>query len=228
MAFTGEIQDGEHLALDFLNTACGERLGSYGDLVGFLERSRAVNAMEAALLDAAASVEGAQEAFRRALALRDVLGTIVTARVSRRPLAPADLEHVNWALASLPHAVLVESHGGYALRHAPLDGEPAGVMIPLVEAVADLLVQGRWERVRACRGDRCSCWFTDTSRNGARVWCSMKACGNRAKASTYYRRGRPTTADDAAAPRGARIAGSVTRPHSRARQPEQSAGKPKS
>lgn len=43
-------------------------------------------------------------------------------------------------------------------------------------------------RVRMCGGERCYLLFLDTSRPGARRWCSMDRCGNRHKLRT--RRGR--------------------------------------
>jgi predicted RNA-binding Zn ribbon-like protein len=34
----------------------------------------------------------------------------------------------------------------------------------------------------------CGWLFVDESRNGSRRWCSMKDCGNRAKARRHYRK----------------------------------------
>lgn len=44
------------------------------------------------------------------------------------------------------------------------------------------------DRIRRCAHDTCILHFFDTSRNGTRRWCSMAACGNRAKASRHYAR----------------------------------------
>ncbi|MFD5632377.1 MULTISPECIES: CGNR zinc finger domain-containing protein [unclassified Streptomyces] len=44
------------------------------------------------------------------------------------------------------------------------------------------------DRIRACAHESCVLHFFDTSRNGTRRWCSMSACGNRAKASRHYAR----------------------------------------
>ncbi|MFG3494151.1 CGNR zinc finger domain-containing protein [Streptomyces sp. NPDC047928] len=44
------------------------------------------------------------------------------------------------------------------------------------------------DRIRACAHEACVLHFFDTSRNGTRRWCSMAACGNRAKASRHYAR----------------------------------------
>jgi predicted RNA-binding Zn ribbon-like protein len=42
-------------------------------------------------------------------------------------------------------------------------------------------------RVRMCEApDGCGWLFYDETRNGTRRWCSMKDCGNRAKARRHY------------------------------------------
>ena len=46
------------------------------------------------------------------------------------------------------------------------------------------------DRIRACAHESCILHFYDTSRNGTRRWCSMAACGNRAKASRHYARSK--------------------------------------
>ncbi|MEU0048564.1 CGNR zinc finger domain-containing protein [Streptomyces sp. NPDC006184] len=53
----------------------------------------------------------------------------------------------------------------------------------------DLLTRAP-ERIRTCSGTGCVLYFFDTSRNGTRRWCSMAACGNRAKASRHYARSK--------------------------------------
>ncbi|MGW0751075.1 CGNR zinc finger domain-containing protein [Streptomyces sp. NPDC002587] len=52
------------------------------------------------------------------------------------------------------------------------------------------LLTGAPERIRKCASASCVLHFHDTSRNGTRRWCSMAACGNRAKASRHYARTR--------------------------------------
>ncbi|MFI1568001.1 CGNR zinc finger domain-containing protein [Streptomyces sp. NPDC020490] len=46
------------------------------------------------------------------------------------------------------------------------------------------------DRIRSCAHESCVLHFFDTSRNGTRRWCSMAACGNRAKASRHYARSK--------------------------------------
>jgi predicted RNA-binding Zn ribbon-like protein len=50
------------------------------------------------------------------------------------------------------------------------------------------MVEGRWNRLKACSDDTCQWAFYDASRNRSAHWCSMEVCGNRAKARAYRRR----------------------------------------
>ncbi|MFD4247233.1 CGNR zinc finger domain-containing protein [Streptomyces sp. NPDC058525] len=52
------------------------------------------------------------------------------------------------------------------------------------------LLESAPDRIRKCASESCVLHFHDVSRNGTRRWCSMAACGNRAKASRHYARTR--------------------------------------
>ncbi|MCI0410524.1 MAG: CGNR zinc finger domain-containing protein, partial [Acidobacteria bacterium] len=54
----------------------------------------------------------------------------------------------------------------------------------------DLLSEGDLTLVRKCENPACILYFHDTTKNHARRWCSMRACGNRAKVAAHYRRRR--------------------------------------
>jgi predicted RNA-binding Zn ribbon-like protein len=56
----------------------------------------------------------------------------------------------------------------------------------VVRSAADLLVSGQFARIRHC--GECGWIFYDNSRNHLRRWCTMKICGNRAKARRHYQR----------------------------------------
>jgi predicted RNA-binding Zn ribbon-like protein len=45
-------------------------------------------------------------------------------------------------------------------------------------------------RLRHCLNDQCGWLFMDDSKNGSRRWCSMRSCGNRAKAQRHYLRSK--------------------------------------
>ena len=59
---------------------------------------------------------------------------------------------------------------------------------PILESAATLLTSDDLGRIRECDADDCNWLFLDRSRGGNRRWCSMKSCGNRAKARRHYRR----------------------------------------
>jgi hypothetical protein len=49
-------------------------------------------------------------------------------------------------------------------------------------------LDGRWERLRICHDAGCSTVFFDRSKNKSGKWCSMTACGNRAKVRAFRAR----------------------------------------
>ncbi len=105
--------------------------------------------------------------------------------------------------------VEVETHPevlGEAARRARLeldfqaDGTPTlepraggvdGALGRIVAAVAAAYGDGSWNRLKACRADDCRWAFVDGARNRSRAWCSMRSCGNRAKARSYRARHAP-------------------------------------
>jgi len=63
---------------------------------------------------------------------------------------------------------------------------PADLFAPLADAIATLLTEADYSRIRKCA--KCVLHFYDTSKKGTRHWCSMRLCGNRNKVRAYYRR----------------------------------------
>jgi CGNR zinc finger/Putative stress-induced transcription regulator len=61
----------------------------------------------------------------------------------------------------------------------------------IAAAAAKVAIEERLGRVKICPADDCRWAFYDTSRNRSRQWCSMKVCGNRAKARTHRQRSAP-------------------------------------
>ena len=62
------------------------------------------------------------------------------------------------------------------------------LLAPVLWSAADLLVGRQLARVRQCANPACGWLFLDDSKSGNRRWCSMSACGNRAKAHRHYQR----------------------------------------
>ncbi len=57
-------------------------------------------------------------------------------------------------------------------------------------ALAHLLVDGEWERLRTCAAPGCARVFVDESRNRSRVYCDSRTCGNRMHVAAYRARRR--------------------------------------
>jgi predicted RNA-binding Zn ribbon-like protein len=69
-----------------------------------------------------------------------------------------------------------------------------GAIAALLAITARAMIDGSWQRLKACPGRHCGWAFYDHSRNQSGRWCSMKLCGERHKARAYYSRktARPT------------------------------------
>jgi predicted RNA-binding Zn ribbon-like protein len=63
-----------------------------------------------------------------------------------------------------------------------------GAIGALFAIIARAMIDGSWERLKACPGRHCGWAFYDSSRNQSARWCSMKVCGDREKSRAYYQR----------------------------------------
>ncbi|HKB01523.1 MAG TPA: CGNR zinc finger domain-containing protein [Gemmataceae bacterium] len=85
---------------------------------------------------------------------------------------------------------VVADGGRLAVRRARRWARPEELVQPLADAAADLVCRADFRLVRACEGAACTLVFLDRTRSHARRWCSMAACGNRAKAAAHRARAR--------------------------------------
>ncbi|WP_369169842.1 CGNR zinc finger domain-containing protein [Streptomyces sp. R28] len=135
------------------------------------------------------SLDTAQGRARFGLAEEDVPG----ARELRESLRVALLAHAGHP----PHRVAtplgeVLTAGPLLVTVDPADGS-AG-LAPAVEgpllsrvaaAIAQALVEGTWNRLKACEAVDCHWAYYDRSPAGRGRWCSMQVCGARAKMRRY-------------------------------------------
>lgn len=85
--------------------------------------------------------------------------------------------------------ICLRRHKSQILRKSILDlHKPADLWAPIIEATANLLCEPASGRLRKC--ESCVVHFFDTSKKGARRWCSMNICGNKVKVAAYQRRKR--------------------------------------
>lgn len=137
-----------------------------------------------------ASSPGASEAdLVTARALREAVfalaGTVGTAELD------ADTRDVLNRIAAVPSAVPLLSPGGRAVLHGPVEG----LLSFLAREAVHLFGGDQAAHVRQCQSPKCTIYFVDTSRSGDRRWCSMSACGNKAKVAEFRRRKREASAD---------------------------------
>ena len=65
---------------------------------------------------------------------------------------------------------------------------PEALLLPVGEAMAELVCAQDFSLVKACEGPACTLLFADHTRGHARRWCSMAICGNRAKQAAHRHR----------------------------------------
>lgn len=191
---------GGRLCLDFANTVGNylaephlDRLFDYGELVAWARHAGAIDDGEArALLRAAAKdARGAEAALAHALELRRaIFDTFYAIASERRPPQKA-IDTLNANLVQAPQSVVREGDA-WVLRCAA-DSDLDLPLRPIARSAAELLVANDLHaRIHVCGSGEFDCtWlFLDESKNGLRRWCTMKDCGNRAKARRHYERTR--------------------------------------
>lgn len=181
---------GGHPALDFCNTRAG-----WGDphpkeyltappVLGLWARASGLIRPEGAAPAGPGDPADDADVLGRALALRDALYACALRRGT-----PADWELVSAeAAAARAAGRLVPGDGEAPARWSPPPAaDPAQAALAAVAwATEDLLTSSLSAFVAACPGEGCGWVFADPRRR--RRWCSMAACGNRAKARRYAER----------------------------------------
>ena len=191
---------GGRLCLDFVNTRgshfdadAREYLDDYASLVGWLRLCDAgLDARQASRLLAAARAHPrrAGDVFAKSRELRALLYRIVAARANGKAPARADLETFDReAQSALAERTLTPGeHWRWTWRD---DGALELPLWLVLASSVDLLLDDDASRLRQCPApDGCGWLFYDTSKNATRRWCSMRMCGNGAKARRFQRRQR--------------------------------------
>jgi predicted RNA-binding Zn ribbon-like protein len=204
---------GDDLALDFLNSVAApwkreiEWLGSGTDLVAWLEQAHAVPANVAAHFRADTTFRALDAVASQARELREWFRAFVRDHAGR-PLDPEALKELaplnkllgrdesfrQITIASLAGATASadgDGHGALRWQHQRHWRSPESLLLPIAEAIGDLVCLKDFTLVRKCEGPTCTLWFHDVSKGHARRWCSMAVCGNRAKAAAHRARSRP-------------------------------------
>jgi predicted RNA-binding Zn ribbon-like protein len=186
----------DELCLAFANTRYyrgsdppTETLADLDALIAWCRSSLALSAGgEKALRRAWRDQTAGAKALHEAVALRETIYRIFFGTAEERAPPAADLDALNRALQAAPARIGVARAGsGFAWCVAPVKTPSIQALLaPVTWSAAHLLTSPRLPRVRHCANERCLWLFLDDSKSGTRRWCSMSACGNRAKAHRHY------------------------------------------
>ena len=184
------------LCLDFANTLAGrgsariESLRSFDDLVQWCLTARCLSQSEAPLLSLTSNDRSQfASVFADAIAVREAIYETFARLASGRDVEEEHLNCLNRALMEAPPRNLVARiDAGFSWRVEREQTTAASLLAPVVWSAGDLLTGKHLGRVRLCANHQCLWLFFDDSLRGARRWCSMQACGNRAKTQRHYLR----------------------------------------
>jgi predicted RNA-binding Zn ribbon-like protein len=197
----------DDLAVDFLNSIAApwgqdiEWLANGADLIDWLARSQAVASDEVRQIGGSLGSEDLHEAAVAARSLREWFRGFVS-RHAGRPLARGVLSELGPLNGLLKQDDAYRQIGCTEIAESTA-GDPAlrwqvrrrwskaeALLMPIAEAMGELVCQKDFSLVRRCEGSGCTLWFLDVSKGHARRWCSMAVCGNRAKVAAHRARTR--------------------------------------
>jgi len=189
---------GGRLCLDFANTADWhasdhpvESLTSYSELVQWSNHAGILTKKQGKRLlkEAIHCSKDASIVLKRAIDLREAIYRIFTAITHEKMPQKNDLAIFNTELSkAMARSEIIVDADKFGWNWTGSENELDQVLWPILHDAARLMTSKERFRVGKCMDDRCGWLFLDTSRNRSRRWCSMKDCGNRAKARRHYKR----------------------------------------
>ena len=119
--------------------------------------------------------------------LREAIYVLAGTRaVSKAEAARNTLNQIAAGVAAVPR---LQNNGT-----VHLEGSAHALLVTLARDAVQLFGSEGVTRLRQCQSPTCTLYFVDTSRRGDRRWCSMSACGNKAKVDEFRRRKRASDA----------------------------------
>jgi len=177
-------------SLDFVNTLRErwwrnvETLVTPADLAAWLRRAE--------LLAPDTDAPASPALLNAARELRAAIDAAVVAVIAGEPVPDGALKTIDgWLPAAVSPETLVPGPDGRPLLRPAEPADPLEHALGLVALDAARMLGGDGrERVRICASKTCSARFYDRSPAAARLWCSMRGCGNVAKARRHRERAR--------------------------------------
>ena len=193
--------DGGHPVLDFTNTVDWrgtarehDWLGDFSDLLAWCHRTGFVPdaLLETLGCHAELHPNQAASALKMARTLREAIFELLRASIEGRAPRIQAMElfnrHLRRAMSQITLNPGTAQGEAFSLELAPGANPLEGVLLRILRQAADLLTSFDPARLKICGNPGCGWLFLDTTRNASRRWCDMAACGNRAKARSFYRR----------------------------------------
>lgn len=174
---------GNNLGLDFANSIMFEL--STEDLLAWTIAAGLVEAVEVERL----YPKWSKSSLDSISTFRRFLRKTVVKLTKHKEISQSDVEVVNKVLKQKSgYSELQKQTEGFAKGFRIDLEDPNAVLEPIAESFVDLLCYGNLNYLRKCESPECVLYFYDTTKNHRRRWCSMAVCGNRAKASSFYKR----------------------------------------
>jgi predicted RNA-binding Zn ribbon-like protein len=184
-----------NLFLDYVNTLkmrdaqALETLETFADFLAWTVATDLLEAAQAQILLESRPNENAAAFMSEAVNFRNVLRETAENIAAGNEISGAALSTINEHLKKQSGFTEIErGENGFEKRFRFDLSEPSKLLHPIAEAAADFLCYANFEFLRKCESASCVLYFYDTTKNHRRRWCSMKACGNQAKAAAFYRR----------------------------------------
>jgi predicted RNA-binding Zn ribbon-like protein len=187
----------DHLSLDFVGTEfrrSGEyqdRLETFDNLRDWLKRAGLLAAPEASALAKRCTARASDKVLSAAKELRKSIRTAAEAVIDRKPVPVGAIRAINTLLLKRDGHFQIERRSAQLERRFVTEMvDPLALLAPLAESAADLLCNTNPALLRKCADESCDLLFYDSTKNHRRRWCSMSACGNRAKVAAHRARQR--------------------------------------
>ena len=187
---------GNNLSLDFVNTLIAENgapkdlLEDFNDFAAWAIGANLLETTQAERLIKDWNAE-LETALTDALEFREVLREMFVGLAHAKPVKTAAIAAINREIQNKSGAAEIrKTENGFEKSFRADYQKPRQMLAPIAESAADLLCYGDLSLIKKCESSECVLYFYDTTKNHQRRWCSMAACGNRAKAAAFYRRAK--------------------------------------
>jgi predicted RNA-binding Zn ribbon-like protein len=183
----------DHPALDFVNTRAQpggiatEWIGDGEALLSWLRDSSLVSQADERAIRSAFTRTALDHAAKDARSLRQWFREAVTEKLTPAGLQAAT-RRLNAILKEDEQLRLLDAEGGLAWKTQRLWRGPKSILGPIAEQMGKLLTEEDTNLIRQCGGEDCTIVFLDRTKSHKRRWCSMAACGNRAKVAAWRAR----------------------------------------